>query len=130
MSARENITEIAFPTTAPTSGQTGYALTPVLTVTSPFLKGARRCVLTLRSSHDSAASGLKFLALNSGSGTTYRLFTAYSHLAATATNPMWIYDIALPLGILGFQITYDNSASVLTSWEGSIAFVFDERAAP
>jgi len=127
MGAQEYITSYPFPTTAPTSGQTGYLI--LGPITGVDVRGLRRCVLTLRSSHDAAANGLEFDVLNTGA-TNYRLFTAYSHLAATSTNPMWTYDIAVPLGIKGFQIQYANSANTLTSWEGSIALVYDERAAP
>jgi hypothetical protein len=126
------VTKLTFPTTAPTSGQTDYVLAGPFRADSMtgsnILRGLRRIELTLRSSHISATDGLTFEALHQG-GTTFRQWTHYTHPAATATDPTTTYFVAVPLGIQGFQILYDNSANVLTSWEGSIALIYDEQAA-
>jgi len=127
MGARENICRLAFPTTAPTNAQSNYVIVGPLT--GAMLRGARRIVLTLRSSHVSAADGLTFEALHEGDGSTYRQWAHYTHPAATAADPTTTYFIAIPEGILGLQVLYDNSANALTSWAGSIALVYDEQAA-
>lgn len=104
----------------------------ILTLTGQAARELRRVSFTLRSSHDSAASGLTFEVLmdNSASGTTYRAFSSYTHLAATAAVPCQPYFIAVPQGALGFKINYINSANVLTSWEGLVAAIYDEIASP
>lgn len=126
------ITKLPFPTTAPTNGQTDYVIAGPFRsdsmTGSTIVKGLRRIVLTLRSSHISATDGLTFEALHQG-GTTFRQWAHFTHPAATSTDPTTTYFIAVPEGINGFQVLYDNSANNLTSWEGSIALVYDEQAA-
>lgn len=126
------ITKLPFPTTAPTNGQTDYVIAGPFRsdsmAGSNIVKGLRRIVLTLRSSHISAADGLTFEALHNG-GTLFRQWAHFTHPAATATDPTTTYFVAVPEGINGFQVLYDNSANALTSWEGSIALVYDEQAA-
>lgn len=127
MGAREDICRLAFPTTAPTSGQTDYVIAGP--ITGPMLRGLKLVELTLRSSHVSATDGLTFEALHEGDGTTYRQFAHFTHAAATAADPTTTYFVAVPLGILGLKVLYDNSANALTSWAGSIALDYREQAA-
>lgn len=119
-------TKMAFPTTAPGSGAT----VTLLSLTGNPATTAKRIILTLRSSHISAASGLAFESLLDGGGTTYRNWTSYTHPAATASDPDTTYLIAVPQGATAIKIEYTNSASVLTSWEGSLAVDYDQGAAP
>lgn len=125
-------TKLTFPTTAPTNGQTDYVIAGPFRSDSMtgscILRGLSRIELTLRSSHASAADGLTFEALHQG-GTLFRQWAHFTHPAATPTDPTTTYFVDVPYGINGFQILYDNSANALTSWEGSIALVYDEQAA-
>jgi hypothetical protein len=127
MGAREDTCRLPFPTTAPTNAQTDYVIAGPLT--GAMLRGLKRIELTLRSSHVSATDGLTFEALYEGDGTTYRQWAHFTHAAATAADPTTTYFVAVPLGVLGVKILYDNSANGLTSWAGSIALDYREQAA-
>jgi len=107
---------------APGSG----AVITLFTVTGRQATEARRIILSINSSADSAASGVSFQYLPDG-GTTYRVYTSYTY--ATATG-VFIYRVAPPLGANGLKVIYTNSASVLTTWEGTIAIIYDEIASP
>ena len=132
MGRTEGITKLPFPTTAPTNAQAGYVIAGPFRVDSmtgsTIVKGLRRIVLTLRSSHISAADGLVFQALHQGD-TTFFQWAHFTHPAQTSTDPTTTYFVAVPEGIQGFQVLYTNSANVLTAWAGSIALVYDEQAA-
>lgn len=114
-------TKYPFPTTAPGSAAT----ITLLALTGKGASDARRLVISINSSADSGASGVAFTALLDG-GTLYRSWTAYTY--ATASG-MTIYDVAVPVGVVGIKVTYTNSAAVLTTWEGSVSALYDERAA-
>lgn len=133
MGRTEGVTKLTFPTTAPTSAQAGYVIAGPFRADSmtgsTILKGLRRIVLTLRSSHISGTDGLVFQALHQGDATTFYQWTHYTHPAATAADPTTTYFVAVPEGTQGFQILYTNSPNVLTAWAGSIALIYDEQAA-
>lgn len=116
------MTKYKFPVTAPGSGAT----IDVLALTGKAAADTRRLEVSINSSADSAAAGVAFTYLPDNSASTYRTFTSYSYATA---NGVTIYDVVVPSGANGLKVTYANSAAVLTTWEGTIAAFYDERAA-
>ena len=86
--------------------------------------GARfkRLVLNLYSSHASATNGVVFAESNDG-GTTWRTLTE----ATLATTTYTKYDVAVSAPAV--RVTFENSASTITTWEMSLLGDTCERAA-
>lgn len=114
---------LALPT-APTSGQQITLLD-----SANMSNGAwtRKVIANLRSSHISAASGLEFQA-TWDNGATWNDIVAYTVPALTVGVPFSIYEVAL--NYPRWRIMYTNSANTLTTWQGNLAMLLDERAAP
>lgn len=112
---------------APTSGQTITLYECLRTSMPRTYKHPRRVVINFVSlSHASASGGLVFNVRSAGGA--WRSSDANGAMpatvAATSAGIIRTYDI-LTAYHPEFQITYTNSASSLTSWEVTIAELFD-----
>lgn len=87
--------------------------------------GARfkRLILNLYSSHASATDGVKVQESSDG-GTTWRTLVDETLAATTYTK----YDVAVSAPAV--RVTYENSASTITTWEMSLLGDTCERGAP
>lgn len=110
-----NLTGTGGAVAAPGSGAT-IALWSSAEATGPGRR-FKRLVLRLRTSHDSAALGLRFQE-KSDTPETYRDLTSVLHPAATSDKPFTRYDIDVAASFL--NVEYQNSANVLTVWEGEL----------
>ena len=88
---------------------------------SPYGVRYKRLVVTIYSSHVSAASGLQFDESTDG-GANWRNIVSYT---VAATTPTINY---VSVGNHNIRVRYVNSANVLTTWEMSVVGDEYERA--
>lgn len=87
----------------------------------------RKVIASIRTSHISGAGGLEFQ-VTWDNGVTWNDIINYTVPALTAGVPFSAYEVPLN-GHQRWRILYTNSANVLTTWQGNLDLLFDERAA-
>lgn len=123
---RDDIFSAPLPA-APGSGAT-ITLFDSASLVAGFGPQTRKAIVNIRTSHISGAGGLEFQA-SWDSGVTWNDIVNYTVPALTAGVPFSAYEVPLN-GYPRWRIQYTNSANVLTTWQGNLDFIFDERAAP
>lgn len=99
-----------------TAGQNGLQFNQAV----PFT----RLMLTIRSSADSAASGVICEGSNDNGAHWEAMQTAGSYVTATAGGTLFDFAVTMPQ----VRIRYTNSAATLTAWEMSLIGVIGDRA--
>jgi hypothetical protein len=122
---RDDIFSAPLPA-APGSGA-AITLFDSASLVAGFGPQTRKIIANIRTSHISGAGGLEFQVTWDG-GLTWNDIVSYTVPALTAGVPFSSYEVAAN-GLPRWRIQYTNSSNVLTTWQGNIEAIFDERAA-